>query len=212
MWIAAWIIAGVAGVLTLTTPEARLPSDDVGLRRFVVPIDDETSVSQTFTMTADGLRGVEVAAAATGDAASGILRFELTEEGSGVVRTGEFASASLLASPSYTVEFAPIDDSKDSAFHLELLSSEQDPARGVALWATKGERYDGGTLQINGRDRWADLAFRTVAPAGRSIWDRLMDMESPPPGISRTAVILAALAAYLLVSGFVLRAFSRWHA
>ena len=197
--------------LTLAIPPLTLPSDPLGVRGFLVPIDRDTAVSQTFTMTADGLRAVEFRPSAMDDAVSGSVRFELTEEGSGVVRSGDLPAARLVSSPAYRLEFASIDDSKDSVFRLDLMSSETSPVSGVAVWATKGERYADGALQINGRERWADLAFKAFAPPGRSMWDRLMAMKSPPPGLSSTAVILGALAAYWLASGFVLRAFWRWH-
>ena len=192
-------------------PPVRLPSDVVGLRSFLVPINQETTVSQTFTMTADGLGAVEVRPDVMGGAVSGWIEFELTEEGSGVTRRGGVAAASLVPATPYRFEFAPINDSKDARFRLDLRSSETAPVIGLAVWATKGERYADGALQINGRDRWADLAFRTSAPAGRSIWDRLIEMDPPPPGISSRIVILSALAAYMLISGFVLRAFARFH-
>jgi hypothetical protein len=205
MWLAAWGIVGLALVATMITPPVRLPADGLGLREFVVPIDQETAVSQTFAMTADGLRAVAVEPAALSAAPSGKVRFELTEEGSGVVRSGDVAAASLLSSASYVLEFAPIDDSKDAVFRLELMSSATDPARGIGVRATKGARYAGGAMEINGRERWADLAFRAVAPGARSTWDRLMAMELPPPGLSRRSVILTALALYWLAAGFVLR-------
>ena len=85
------------------------------------------------------------------------------------------------------------------------MSSESEPARGIGVRATKGERYAGGAMQINGRERWADLAFRAEAPGARSIWDRLMAMEMPPPGVSSRSVILTALTLYWLAAGFVLR-------
>jgi hypothetical protein len=78
------------------------------------------------------------------------------------------------------------------------------------VWATKGERYRGGALQINGRDRWADLAFEALAPGARSDWERLVSMQSPPPGVSPRGVILAGLAAYMLMCGVVLHAVSRF--
>jgi hypothetical protein len=205
MWLPAWGLVGLALVATLTRPAVTLPADDLGLREFVVPIEGETAVSQTFVMTADGLRAVAVEPAALTAAPSGSIRFELTEEGSGVVRSGDVAAASLLASDSYSVEFPPIDDSKDGAFRLELMSSATDPARGIGVRATKGARYAGGAMQINGRDRWADLAFSVEAPGARSTWDRLMAMASPPPGVSSRPVVVTALALYWLVAGFVLR-------
>lgn len=208
-WILGWALVAAAAAISLTMGPVVLPADEVGLRKFQVPVNAETAVSQTFAMTADGLHGVEFRPETVGNVTSGTLTYELTEVGSGVVRHGELPVARVVASSLYTVEFEPIDDSKDSIYRFDLASSQSHPASGIAVWATKGDRYDDGALQINGRERWADLAFKALAPAGRSVWDRLTSMQSPPPGVSTRALILVGLAAYLLMSGFVLRAFSR---
>jgi hypothetical protein len=210
-WILGWTLVAAAAVVSMTMRPVALPADDVGLRRFQVPVNAETAVSQTFAMTADGLHGVEFQSNAVDDVPSGTLTYQLTEAGSGVVRQGELSVARVLASSTYTVEFEPIEDSKDSIYRFDLASSQSQPASGIAVWATKGDRYPGGALQINGRDRWADLAFKALAPAGRSDWERLVSMQSPPPGISSRTMILASLVVYILMSGFVLHAFSRFH-
>jgi hypothetical protein len=196
----------------MTMRPVALPADDLGLRRFQVPVTPEMTVSQTFAMTADGLHAVEFQPQAVTDAPSGTLTYELTEEGSGVVRHGSIPVVRALSASPYIVEFEPIDDSKDSVYRFDLSSSASEPASGIAVWATKGERYRGGALQINGRDRWADLGFKALAPGARSVWERLLSMQSPPPGLSSRGVILAGLAAYLLMCGFVLRAVSRFRA
>jgi hypothetical protein len=210
-WIAAWaLVAAVAGISLIVRPVV-LPADDVGVRGFQVPVTGDIAVSQTFSMTADGLHGVQVRPEAVGDAPSGALTYELMEAGSGVVRRGEIPVTRVLASPSpFTVEFEPIEDSKDALYRFDLSSSPSEPAKGIAVWATKGDRYAGGTLLINGRDRWADLAFKALAPGAQSDWERLVSMQSPPPGVSSRTAILARLAVYLLLCGFVLRAFSRF--
>lgn len=210
-WIFGWALVAAAAAISLTIGPVVLPADDVGLRKFQVPINAETAVSQTFAMTADGLHGVEFRPETVGNVTSGTLTYELTEAGSGVVRHGELPVARVVASSLYTVEFEPIEDSKDSMYRFDLASSPSDPARGIAVWATKGEGYADGALQINGRDRWGDLAFKALSPGGRTVWDRLMAMQSPPPGVSSRTVIFAALAAYMLMSAFVLRAVSRMH-
>jgi hypothetical protein len=209
-WIAGWALVVAAAAISLTVRPVALPADDVGLRRFQVPVNPEIAVSQTFAMTADGLNAVQFQPEAVGDAPSGTLTYELTETGSGVVRHGEIPVARALSSSPFTVEFEPIDDSKDAVYRFDLASSPSQPANGIAVWATKGGRYPAGTLQINGRDRWADLAFKALAPGVQSDWERLVSMQSPPPGISSRTAILAALAVYLLMCGLVLRAFSRF--
>ena len=206
-----WALVAAAAASSLTVRPAVLPADDVGLRKFQVPVNAETAVSQTFAMTTDGLHGVEFQPQANGNTPSGALIYELREVRSGVVRRGELPVARVLSSPVYTVEFEPIEDSKGEMFHFDLSSSPSEPASGIAVWATKGDRYSDGTLQINERDRWADLAFKVLAPGGQSAWERLVSMQSPPPGISSRTAILAGLAVYILMCGLVLRVFSRFH-
>ena len=99
---------GIALVVTLAVPPLDLPSDELGLRAFLVPINGETEVSQTFTMTADGFRAMEFRPSTMGDAVSGRVRFELMEEGSGVVRSGDLPAASLIASPTTIRAFGAV--------------------------------------------------------------------------------------------------------
>lgn len=160
-------------------------------------------------MTADGFHAIEFATASAGGAVSGNLRLELEEEGSGVVRSAEVSAADVISAPSYRFEFRPIPDSKDSVYRLDVLSSERSVSKGVAVWATKGERYAHGTMLINDRERWADLAFKTFAPAGRSSWRRLMDMPDAESGpFSQAQVVIAGLAAYWAALGVVLHGLS----
>jgi hypothetical protein len=210
-WAVAWVLVTAAAAISLAVRPVVLPGDEVGLRKFQVPVNPEIAVSQTFAMTSDGLHGFEFEPEALGGAPSGRLTYELMETGSGVVRQGELPVARVLSSSSYTVEFEPIEDSKDAVYRFDLTSSRSEPAIGIAVWATKGDRYPDGVMQINGRDRWGDLAFKVLAPGGQSAWTRLLAMQSPPPGLSSRGMILVALAAYLLMSAFVLRAVSRLH-
>ena len=69
------------GAISLTVRPVVLPGDEVGLRRFQVPVNPEIAVSQTFAMTADGLHGFEFQPEAVGGAPSGRLTYELMEAG-----------------------------------------------------------------------------------------------------------------------------------
>ena len=73
----------------------------------------------------------------------------------------------------------------------------------MVVWATKGERYEPGSLLANGRTRWADLAFVTFAPT-KSIWQTLVDPPSGP-GRWRRHWVLAVLAMTWIALGVVLR-------
>lgn len=132
-----------------------------------------------------------------------MILLQLHEQGSAVVRSAQVSVSEFTSAPSYRFEFDPIEDSRDAVYCLDVLSSDSSPATGIALLATKGGRAQ-GTMLINGRERWADLAFRTFAPAGRSAWRRLTDTAGVG-GRFRGAVVLGFLDAYWIVLGLVLR-------
>ena len=202
-WFLAWIIVGCGIVTALNIPPVRVPADAAGLRRFQVEIDPATRVSQTFLMTADGLHGVEFSAAATRKDVSGILRVELYDVTDGhVVRRTDVEAADVVKAAAYRFEFPPIDDSKDQFYRLDLLAGDSSPVEGLAVQATKGDRYSAGTMLINERERWADLAFATFAPAGQSSWRRLMDASA---GAALAGITVGTLTAYWAALGVVLK-------
>jgi hypothetical protein len=196
--------------LLLAAPSISLPEDDLGIRRFQTPpLGEDVRLSQTFTMTGDGLHAIELSAAPSGEAVSGGVRFELydrtleAEDARVPVRSAEVTAADLVKTSSYQFEFAPILDSKDRVYRLDLVSSSEQPARGVAFWATKGERYRHGALMVNNQARWADLAFRTEAPAP-SRWRLLMTLRRTNP--IRAYAVMAGLVATWVGLGIALRA------
>jgi hypothetical protein len=209
-WIGAWVIIGVAIVAALAVPTARLPSDESGLRRFPIEIDASVTVSQTFIITTDAFHAIELHAASTGEPVSGELRFEIYDvtDGGRLLRRADVPATDVIKEQAYRFEFPPIPgESSDQIYRLDVLASPSRPAQRVALWATKGEGYVGGSLFINGRERWADLTFATFAPAGRSIWGRLADASVGRPGLAQ--LLIGALAAYWVALGIVLRAWLR---
>ena len=203
VWVIAWLMVGAVLVVALNVPNAWLPSDDLGFRRFHTPeITPSQVLSQTFLMTADGFHAIEVVARPTGPV-SGAVRFELREDD--LVYRADVPAADLVDSPSYRLEFPPIPDSEGQEYRLDVSGSEANPPTGVALLATKGERYPGGTMLVDDRERWADLAFRTFSPESRSGWVRLMSRPAGSFGLSRGQFILGGLVVYWLLFGAVLR-------
>lgn len=205
-----WVIVGVVYLVALALPTAWLPSDDLGLRRFRTPeITTGMPLAQTFEMTADGLQAIEFYATPTRERVSGDIRLELWDVTGGpdrLVRSAEVEAADLVSAFSYRFEFPPVLDSNNRIYRLDLITSGASPAQGVALLATKGERYAGGTLLVNGMIRWADLAFETYAPAPSGLALLLATGRSVP---SRGHFVLAAFAANWIALGVLLHAFSR---
>ena len=206
-WAAiAWCTLPVAYALVLRAPSVALPNDPLGLRRFQTPeIASNVRLAQTFTMPADGLHAVEVSAASPRGSVTGNVRLELydvtVEASHPLLRVDEVDAAVLVKTPFYTFEFTPVPDSKDRVYRVDFVSSETRPVEGLALWATKGERYDGGALFINDTRRWADLTFRTHADAP-SIWRLLMTFRQTNP--VRGHLVLATFGVVWLLSGLVL--------
>lgn len=206
-WAFAWVVVGIVLVGALTVVGVGLPSDDLGLRRFQTPeIATTATPSQTFTMTADGFYAIELFPTSTGGAVSGDVRLELYDGPAALlVRRAAVRAVDFVTTPTYRFGFASIPDSQGKRYRLDVLASEVNPPKGVALLATKGVRYADGTMLLNGRERWADLAFRTFAPAEQSAWTRLMAMPAGESGLSRGHAILAVLVAYWIALGVVLR-------
>lgn len=203
----AWWSTPAVYVLLLAAPSVTLPGDDLGLRRFrTPPLGPDLRLGQTFTMTGDGLYAIDVFPVVAGERVSGDVRFELYDVGNDVatpIRTAEVLAADVVGEALYRFEFASIPDSHDRTYRLDLVASL---AEGVAFWATKGERYAGGRMHANGRDRWADLSFRTHAPAP-SIWARLMALRKTNP--VRAYLVVGSLTAIWLLLGAVLRMLDR---
>jgi hypothetical protein len=198
-WIRrVWLLLPVLLALLLAAPSVELPGDELGIRRFQTPpLGPSLRLGQSFAMTGNGFHAIEVLPVAPTELVSGDVRFELYELRDGrptPVRVAEVLAEDLLGGPSYRFEFVPIPDSKDRAYRLDLVAA---PAR-IAFWATRGERYAGGSMHVNGRDRWADLAFRTDAPAP-SIWGRFVTLGRTNP--VRASVTGAALLLVWLLLG-----------
>jgi hypothetical protein len=202
-----WSIVPVTITVLLACPSATLPGDDLGLRGFVTPtLGPDATVAQTFVMTADGFRGIELFPTALDSDRSGEVRFELYElYGVGdeyretVTRSSEVPVRDLLRAPSYTFSFAPIAQSRNRMYRLQVDAPD---AASIAFWATKGERYEGGTLEFNGLARWADLAFGTDA-AVPSHWALLVKFHEMHP--TRAYAVMAAFGGTWMLVGFAIR-------
>jgi hypothetical protein len=191
-----WWAAGVLGLVTLLMP-ARPAGDSLGLRRFLTPaVDARWRIGQTFRMNADGLEGIVVRASAVGDVRGSVVLRLLDEEGA-ILRDATVPAAALVRDEAYDFRFSPIDDSNGRWFRLDVASSSADPAAGVALWATKGERLErGASLRINDVPRWASLAFETRAPRRTPLWSALTspDPARPPQWLWVVGVVACWLA------------------
>jgi hypothetical protein len=205
--LVGWALLPVVYALILAAPTIRLPGDDLGIRRFrTPPVAPGLQLSQTFGMTADGLHAVDLVPAAVSGPSSGHVRFELydvsavgTEFRETRLRDAEVPVGQLRGVSSYRFEFAPISDSRNHTYRVTLSA---DAASGVAFWATRGERYAGGTLFANDAARWADLAFRTHAPVP-STWDYFARFVDASP--VRASVVFTLMTGVWLLVGVVIR-------
>lgn len=162
---ALWAAVGLAlGVALVFPPET--VGDDLGLRRFLTPeITGGVRVAQRFVMDAPDLHAIEISAAAVGPV-SGTVRLALRDARSGDVYASEEIPAQALVGDSvFVFRFAPQPVSFAREYRLEVTAAAENPSRGVALWATKGDRLADGGLLLNDRPRWASLAFQTRTPA-----------------------------------------------
>jgi hypothetical protein len=145
-------------------------------------------------MNERNLRAIEIQPAAIG-APGGTLRLTLTDLNGGAVRHADVKTADFVRQDTYTFSFPPIVDSEKHPFLLEITSSPDDPAKGAALWATKGSRNEEAVLRFNGVDRWGDLAFQAHAGITSELTALLTLREPgrPPHWLGLVAIVLAWL-------------------
>jgi hypothetical protein len=197
-----WWLPPLVYAALLAAPSVTLPGDNLGIRRFITPtLTEHMRLGQTFTMTADGLEAIEVRPVLT-DGRPGDVRLELYQRDRNgdatLVRTAT-KSAAVDGNTVWRFEFMPLLNSRDQEYRFDLIASNDS---GVAFRATKGERYFAGSLQANGRDRWADLAFRADAPTP-SVWTRLMMLRETNP--LRANLVMAAFIGIWLLVGLLVR-------
>jgi hypothetical protein len=173
--------------------------DRLGIRRFTTPeVSGTFRVGQTFVMDAEGLFAVEVRPVAVGPAL-GAVRLELRPSydlGVPAIREAVVPASDFVRNDTYRFEFAPVTDSVDRLFRLDISSSPDAPSAGVALRATMGERLFAGALRYNDVERWADLAFQTYS-------------TSPLRGRRAARFAFAGLALSVTALIFVLRELAR---
>ena len=126
----------------------------------------EVAVSQTMTLLAAGFDAVVVHARPYGKRVSGEVVFELRELAPGgarpVFRTARPA-AEVAASDSYTVRFAPIEQSEYRQYSLRITAPDARPGEGITLLASREDAYPQGASFVGSREQWGDLVFETSA-------------------------------------------------
>jgi hypothetical protein len=161
LWIAVGLVMIWAAVHTSSTT-----GDAPGIRRFRTPeVTGNVRLAQRFRMHESRLTGVAIYPAVAGSAA-GALRLTLTDlTTASLVRSADVAAADVVRDDRFVFSVGRVDASMGHWFELAITASPEEPATGVAFWATKGDRLEDAMLIINGHERWADLAFRTqVSP------------------------------------------------
>src|SRR5688572_13811200 len=157
-----WGGIGALVVVSLLTT-ADTTGDPLGIRRILTPeVGGRWHIGQRFRMSAQRLNGIELRAVPLGEVTG---RYRLTlralTDAPTIVRSADVAAADLVADDSYVFNFPEVEFSADVRFEFEMAASPDNPGRGVALRATRGEPSPDGGLLINGTPRWASLAFQT---------------------------------------------------
>jgi hypothetical protein len=151
-------------------------------------------------MTTDVLYAIDLMPTPSGRV-RGDVRFELYEIRDGertLIRGAQAPAEDVLRAPIYRFEFAPVLDATYREYRVDLVASG---AEGVAFWATKGGRYQDGSMHANGRARWADLAFQ-VHPSPKPMWRLWLDLRESNP-VRAYVATGALIGIWLLVAPVV---------
>ena len=120
-------------------------------------------VGEQFNMHADGLTAVELWPVQVGPP-RGTIRFQIGMGDAGAlpsVQISEVPAADLVRGQTYRFQFTPFTNSKNQRFALDVEASADEPASGIALWATKGEGNADDVLLFNDEGRFGDLVYQT---------------------------------------------------
>jgi hypothetical protein len=210
-------------VAALFYRETGVPVAERGDRpRLIGEIAGDTVVAQTFVVGAGGLHAVTIEARPFGPDTAGAVEFALTDIGradarrASVARPRDDASrpvARLVASAREVVaeerfrfEFPPVEDSKDRQYLLEIKALDAPAGRGIGVWATREQAYEGGILLVDGREQWGDLVFAAHAERA-TLFRRVEHMLADKPAWIRSRWTLGTL---IVLYNWALAAFT-WY-
>jgi hypothetical protein len=201
-----WGVAAAIAV-ALSLPPAHA-GDSLGIRRFLSPeVTTATRVGQRFRMNSRNLDAIEIRVVKVGPV-DGAYQLTLADGRTGeVVRRAEVAAVDVARGESYRFEFEPVAFSEERLFDFEIAAAPENPGRGVAVWATKGERLTEGGLLINGTTRWASLAFEASTPAARPVVALFRAPQAARP--PRWLALVGLIAAWIVLRP-VLRALAEF--
>jgi hypothetical protein len=180
----AWFAAALFSCIGLNgcggTAPPPFAGNASGFRRMLMPeITEGVRIGEVFAMNADGLTAIDIRPSQVGPP-RGKIRIRIlpaTPDTAPTVRITDIPAVDLVRGGVFRFEFPPFPDSTNVRYLLEITSSPDAPAGGVAFWATKGRGNPEDVLLFNGVDRFADLVYQTdaifppvVSPLRPAVW------------------------------------------
>jgi hypothetical protein len=126
---------------------------------------DGRVVRQTFRAVRNGLRRVDVLAAAFGRTNDGRIRLRVLDDAGVEVAGRDVPQSAFPETDWLALEFTPVPVSAGRRFTLEVAAAGASTGHAATLWGSAGEGYPDGTLTIDGRDEGRDLVFRAFSAA-----------------------------------------------
>jgi len=127
-------------------------------------------VVQTFVMTADGFDGFTIWFGPDRGASAVLIELGEIRADATRILVGRFVVPAGATTARHIVRLSPIAHSAGKTFWLDIRSVD-DRTRAPSLVSNRDNTYTSGTLRVDGREQWGDLAFSTTAesasPLGR---------------------------------------------
>lgn len=168
-------------------------------------IAGEHVASQTFQLKTNGFSSITLYPAVFGQDADGNVVFELhrlgADERDRLVFQTSRPSAEVLSRSSLTLDFPALSDSDGGLFRIDVRMPDAAPGRGLGLWANRENSYRDGTLLVDGREQWGDLAFETAAP-GATAFRHVQQLLSNQPSWLASPFTLALVFGFYNVALF----------
>ena len=117
-------------------------------QRFVAPAGtiDDIALQTVQVGTPKGALHIELRSIVQGDRAPAF-------------RIADVRASDVVRDRTYHVSFPPLEIRDHMCCDVEITSSPDDPASGVALWAVREPSDSDDTLTFDGKPRWGHLAF-----------------------------------------------------
>lgn len=120
-----------------------------------------TTIEQSFVNKEQNLSSIAIQFATYNrNLKDGVLKFELIDDQNKVIRIREVKLSDLQDNKYYSIQFEPIENSKDKLYKFRISTNVEESGRAPTIWGTNTKVYSEGTYYYNGLEQDSTLMFK----------------------------------------------------